>query len=51
MLSESIKSNNIKRQIPFFHLGPENNWRKFDMNFQNELNKIFEKNLIELNYK
>ena len=49
--SESIKSNNIKRQIPFFHLGPGNDWRKFDINFQNELNTIFEKNLIELNYK
>ena len=49
--SESMMSKNFKKRIPFFHLGPKNNWRKLDINFQNELNKIFEKNLIELNYK
>ena len=49
--SESILSKNESKKIPFFHLGPENNWRKiFNEEFQNELNMIFSKNLKELDY-
>ena len=49
--SESILSKNESKKIPFFHLGPENNWRKiFSKEFQNELNMIFSKNLKELDY-
>ena len=49
--SESILSKNESKKIPFFHLGPENNWKKiFNKEFQNELNTIFSKNLKELDY-
>tara|TARA_A100001015_G_scaffold314944_1_gene425604 strand:- start:4320 stop:5168 length:849 start_codon:yes stop_codon:yes gene_type:complete len=48
---ESIIARNNKKRIPFFHLGPKNNWQKnFDSKFIEKLNYIFEKNLIELNY-
>ena len=49
--SESITSKKNNEQIPFFHLGPENDWKtNFDKKFQTKLNLIFEKNLIKLNY-
>jgi len=49
--SESILSKNESKKIPFFHLGPGNNWRKiFNKEFQNELNTTFSKNLKELDY-
>jgi hypothetical protein len=49
--AESILSKNESKKIPFFHLGPENNWRKiFNKEFQNKLNMIFSKNLKELDY-
>ena len=49
--SESIKSRNKNKQIPFFFLGPENDWKKIlDDEIKEKLNKIFEKNLIELGY-
>lgn len=49
--SESIKSLDKKKQIPFFHLGPSNQWKdKLDKDFQNKLNSVFKKNLIELGY-
>ena len=49
--SESIISREEKKKIPFFHLGPKNNWQKnFDKKLANKLNNIFEKNLKELNY-
>ena len=48
--NESIISREEKK-IPFFHLGPKNEWQKnFDAKFIEKLNNIFEKNLIELNY-
>ena len=48
---ESIISRKEKKKIPFFHLGPNNEWQKnFDTKFIEKLNNIFEKNLIELNY-
>ena len=50
--SESIISREEKKKIPFFHLGPKNNWQKnFDKEFIEKLNNIFKKNLIELGYK
>ena len=49
--SESVKSRKNDKQIPFFNLGPENNWKKIlNPEFQIKLNKIFEKNLKELGY-
>ena len=49
--SETIISREEKKKIPFFHLGPKNDWQKnFDQEFTEKLNNIFEKNLKELNY-
>ena len=50
--SESIKSKNQDNdKIPFFHLGPNNNWKKmFDANFADKLNEIFKESLRELGY-
>ena len=48
---ESVLSKNDTKKIPFFHLGPKNNWKvMFDKNFQEKLNSIFENNLKELKY-
>ena len=48
---ESILSKNDPKKIPFFHLGPKNDWKFiFDRNYQKKLNLVFEKNLKELNY-
>ncbi len=48
---ESVLSKNDTKKIPFFHLGPKNNWKSmFDKKYQEKLNSIFEKNLKELNY-
>ena len=36
--SESVKSKKDNKQIPFFFLGPENNWKKIlDEDFKNKL--------------
>ena len=49
--SESIISRVGEKKIPFFHLGPKNNWKKnFDSKFVKKINNIFEKNLNELDY-
>ena len=49
--SESIKSRKDNKQIPFFFLGPENNWEKIlDEELKKKLNDVFEKNLKELSY-
>ena len=49
--SESIVARASKKSIPFFHLGPKNDWQKnFDNKFIEKLNVIFKRNLIELNY-
>ena len=49
--SESILSKNDPKKIPFFHLGPKNDWRNiFDQRYQKKLNLIFNDNLKELNY-
>ena len=48
---ESVLSKKNKKKIPFFHLGPKNDWKSiFDKNYQEKLNLIFENNLKELNY-
>ena len=37
-------SHEKKKKIPFFHLGPKNNWQKnFDKEFIEKLNNIFKK--------
>ena len=49
--SESITSTKTKTKIPFFYLGPKNNWKNtFHKNYQKKLNLVFENNLKELNY-
>jgi hypothetical protein len=50
--AESLISKTNKKKIPFFHLGPKNNWKNnFDQDFQNKLNTTFKENLKELGYK
>ena len=49
--SESIISRVGEKKIPFFHLGPQNNWKKnFNNKFNEKLSTIFSKNLKELDY-
>jgi hypothetical protein len=49
--SESVKSKKDNRQIPFFFLGPDNDWNKIlDDELKNKLNKVFYKNLKEFSY-
>ena len=48
---ESVLSKNDPRKIPFFYLGPKNNWKNiFDKNYQKKLFSKFKVNLEELNY-
>ena len=48
---ESVLSKKDSKKIPFFFLGPKNDWKiLFDENYKKKLYKIFEKNLKELNY-
>jgi len=50
--AESLISKTNKKKIPFFHLGPNNNWKNnFNQDFQNKLNTTFKENLKELGYK
>ena len=49
--SESLVSKINKRKNPFFHLGPKNNWKQIlDKDFQTKINRIFKKNLNDLEY-
>jgi hypothetical protein len=49
--SESISSRKEKKQIPFFFLGPDNDWKKIlNEELKIKLNDIFKKNLKELLY-
>ena len=49
--SESLSSKTNNKKIPFFHLGPENNWKnKLDEDFKIKVNQVFKKNLAELHY-
>ena len=48
---ESILSKNETKRIPFFHLGPKNDWKKMlDENYKKKLNSIFAVDLKELGY-
>lgn len=49
--SESISSRKEKKQIPFFFLGPDNDWKKIlNEELKIKLNDIFKNNLKELLY-
>ena len=49
--SEALDSKIRKNKIPFFHLGPKNNWKEIlNKDFQIKVNEIFKNNLNELNY-
>ena len=49
--SEAITSKTSNKKIPFFYLGPKNDWRKIlDDELKNKLNEIYKQNLIELSY-
>ena len=42
----------MREKIPFFNLGPDNDWRKIlDKDQQLNLTKIFKEDLIELGYE
>jgi len=49
--SEAVTSKNSKDKIPFFFLGPKNNWNKIlSEDLKIKLHSNFEKNLKELSY-
>ena len=49
--SEAIISKQKDKRIPFFYLGPQNDWKKIlNKKMQNQLNTVFMKNLKELLY-
>ena len=48
---EAVLSKNDPKKIPFFYLGPNNDWRNiFDEKYKIKLKSIFKDNLKELNY-
>ena len=50
--SEAIFSKKKNKMIPFFNLGPDNNWEKIlNKSFDDKLCNIFAKDLLELGYK
>ena len=49
--NEAVIARENKKKIPFFNLGPKNDWKKnYESKFLEKLNSIFEKNLNELKY-
>ncbi len=49
--SEAVKSKNFNKFIPFFHLGPDNDWKKLlDLKLQKKLNTVFNKSLKSFSY-
>ena len=49
--SEAITSKKNKKKIPFFYLGPKNDWKKIlDEDLKTKINDAFKKNLVELSY-
>jgi hypothetical protein len=49
--SEAILSKKTNKKIPFFFLGPENDWRKvLSDDLKTKLNETYEKKLKELSY-
>ena len=48
---ESVISNKSKKKIPFFYLGPKNDWKKIlDEDIKINLEKNFEQSLKDINY-
>jgi len=48
---EAVRSKNTKNKVPFFNLGPKNDWKKiFIPEYKKKLNSVFDKSLRELNY-
>ena len=48
---ESVQSKKQNKKIPFFYLGPKNDWKKIlDDDLKIKLNEAFKKNLVELSY-
>ena len=49
---EAVLSKNNKEKIPFFNLGPDNDWKKIlDKNQQTKLTDMFKEDLIEMGYE
>jgi len=49
---EAVSSKEVKKKIPFFYLGPDNDWKKIlDKNQQLELTNVFKNDLKELGYE
>ena len=49
---EAVLSKKNEEKIPFFNLGPDNDWRKIlDKDQQSKLTNIFKEDLIELGYE
>ena len=49
--SEAINSKKNNKKIPFFYLGPKNDWKKIlDDDLKIKLNDAFKNNLVELSY-
>ena len=49
--SEAVTSKKHNKKIPFFYLGPKNDWNKIlDSDLKIKLNNTFKKNLVELSY-
>tara|TARA_B100001027_G_scaffold143507_1_gene100030 strand:- start:30 stop:749 length:720 start_codon:yes stop_codon:yes gene_type:complete len=50
--SEAIISKKDNKKIPFFHLGPNNNWRKIlNKELQNKMTNAFKNSITELGYE
>ena len=50
--SEAVTSKKTNKKIPFFYLGPKNDWKKIlDKSFQKKIVLEFENECNELNYK
>ena len=48
---ESMVDKKTGKKIKFFNLGSKNNWKKsLDINLQKQLEKSFEKEMVELGY-
>jgi hypothetical protein len=49
---EAVPSKKNGKKIPFFNLGPENDWKKIlDVDQQTRLTDVFKEDLIDLGYK
>ena len=49
--SEAVTSKTDQKKIPFFHLGPNNNWRKLlDKELQKKMTNEFKETITELGY-